>query len=342
LLAAAFAVSLLAQPEACRGQGTGAGTAVMLTGAAFPAPLYKKWIAAYQAEQNVSVAYDAVGSGEGVRRFIAGVVDFAGSDEMLSAADAAKIEGGALTVPVTAGMIVLAYNLPGVTGEIRLPRDVYADIFGGVIGRWDDLRIRAANPQIAFPARDIAVVARLDSSGTTAAFTRHLAAADPSWRTRGLKVGKLVSWPDKTMLAAGNEGVAARVKLSEGAIGYVEYGFAKRLGLAVAALQNKSGAFVTPSEAAAQAALSARVARVTELESSVVDPSDADAYPIVSYSWLLLYRQPRDAAKARAVQDFVQWGVEQGQRYGLEAGYVPLTADIVALGRDALGTIASQ
>jgi phosphate transport system substrate-binding protein len=258
----------------------------------------------------------------------------------LHESDAAKVEAGAATVPLTAGPIVLAYNIPGVSGGLRLPRDVYAAIFSGTIQRWTDPRIEAANPGIRFPARDIALVARLDSSGTTAAFTRHLAAADPGWRSRGLGVGKLVAWPNKTMLATGNEGVAGRLKISEGAIGYVEYGFAKRLGLPLAALQNKSGAFVSPTEASAQLALSARVVRINELERSVVDPLAPGAYPIVSYSWLFLYRHYRDPAKAGALGDFVAWGLTEGQQYGAAVGYVPLSADVVALGREVLDMVA--
>ena len=154
--------------------------------------------------------------------------------------ETANLSEAALMVPVTAGMIVLAYNIPGVNNEIKLPRDVYIDIFAGVIKRWDDPRIKAANPGLAFPARDIAFVARQDSSGTTAAFTKHLAAIGSAWRNRGMGVGKLIEWPKGTMLASGNEGVAARIKLSEGSIGYVEYWFAQRLGLRMAALQNRS------------------------------------------------------------------------------------------------------
>jgi phosphate transport system substrate-binding protein len=344
MLAVAFTLSI--------GQPTGAGRAQSLTtaapvslrgaGATLPAPLYKKWIAVYQASHpSVAIAYDAVGSGEGIKRFLAETVDFVGSDEFLSAEPASKVENGAATVPVTAGMVVLAYNIPGVTGEIKLPRDVYADLFAGAITRWDDPRILAANPGVRFPARDIAVVARLDSSGTTAAFTRHLAAAGPQWRAHGLGSGKLIGWPAATMLAAGNEGVAARIRISEGSIGYVEYGFAKRLGLPMAALQNKLGEFVAPTEAAAQLALSARVVQVNELERSIVDPAIAGAYPIVSYSWLFLYHHYRERAKADAIRDFVNWGLEEGQHYGPELGYIPLSADVVSLGREVLGTVAN-
>lgn len=342
MIAAAVALSIGLPAAAGWAQGAGTAASISLSGAGatFPAPLYKKWIDVYQAShRNVSISYSAVGSGEGIKRFIAETVDFAASDENLTEKDAAKVEAGAATVPATAGMIVLAYNIPGVS-EIRLPRDVYADIFGGVIRRWDDPRIQAANVGVRLPSRDIAIVARLDSSGTTAAFTRNLAAVDPSWRSRGLGVGKLVAWPSKTMLAPGNEGVAARIKISEGAIGYVEYGFAKRLGLPMAALQNKSGQFVAPSESAAQLALSARVVEAKQLEPSVVDPAAVGAYPIVSYSWLFLYRHYPDPARAAAVRDFVAWGLAEGQQYGVELGYVPLSADVVTLGRQILDTVA--
>ena len=225
------------------------GNSVTLHGAGstFAAPLYKKWIDEYGvAHRNVAISYDSVGSGEGVKRFLAGTVDFAGSDEMLSESEAAKVPG-AIMLPVTAGMIALAYNIPGVTSEIKLPRDVYVDMFAGKIRKWDDPRIQAANPGIVFPRRDIALVARQDSSGTTAAFTSHLAAIGPVWQAAGMGVGKIIDWPAGILLAPGNEGVAARIRLSEGSIGYVEYWFAQRLGLKMAALQNKAGAFITPT-----------------------------------------------------------------------------------------------
>jgi len=143
------------------------------------------------------------------------------------------------------------------------------------------------------------------------------------------------------MLAAGNEGVAARIKISEASIGYVEYGFAKRLGLPMAVLQNKAGEFVAPSDAAARLALSARVAKANDLERSIVDPPASGAYPIVSYSWLFLYRHYRDRMKADAVRDFVEWGLAEGQSYGPELGYIPLSADIISLGREVLGSAAN-
>src|SRR5262249_52022943 len=160
----------------------------------------------------------------------------------------------------------------GVTGEIRLPRDVYLDMFAGAIRQWDDPRIKAANPHIALPHHDIVLVAREDASGTTAAFTRHLEAMGSSWRGKGMGVGKLIDWPGGTLHAPGNEGVAAKVQATDGAIGYVEFWYARRFGLKSAALQNRAGRFVSPTVAAGDLALSGRVAQVRQLDASVADP----------------------------------------------------------------------
>jgi phosphate transport system substrate-binding protein len=321
-------------------QGAGTGGLVTLHGAGstFAAPLYKKWIDEYGvSHRNIAISYDAVGSGEGVKRFLGRTVDFAGSDEILSEAEAAKVPDATM-VPVTAGMIALAYNIPGINSEIKLPRDVYVDIFAGKIRKWDDPRIQAANPGVAFPHRDIAIVARQDSSGTTAAFTSHLAAIGHAWQAAGMGVGKLIDWPAGILVAPGNEGVAARIKLGEGSIGYVEYWFAQRLGLRMAALQNKAGAYITPTEHSGELALSGRVVRVKELAASVADPTASGAYPITTYSWMFLYGHYADQAKAVAVRDFAQWGLSQlGQNYGAQLGYLPLSGDVLDIGKQALG-----
>src|SRR5262249_53050757 len=156
---------------------------------------------------------------EGIRRFIAGSIDFGASDVALSESEAAAVRGGAVMIPSTAGMVVLAYNVPGLRRPLKLPRDVYPAIFSGDIERWDDPRIAKANRGLALPHRDIAIVARLDSSGTTYALSNHLATIDPAWRAHGHEVGKLIEWPARSMLATGNEGVASRIKISEGSIG---------------------------------------------------------------------------------------------------------------------------
>jgi phosphate transport system substrate-binding protein len=299
--------------------------------------IYKKWIEAYRSvSPSVSIAYDPVGSGEGVARFIAGVVDFAGSDVPLTDAEIAEVHDGASVVPTTAGMIVLAYNIPGVTASLRLPRVVYADIFAGVIKRWDDPRIRAANPGLALPHLDIVLVARLDASGTTAVFTEHLAAISHAWHDRGLGVGKIIQWPAGAMLASGSEGIAARIKISEGAIGYVEYGFPKRLGIPMAVLQNEAGEFIAPSADSGQQALAGSVASLSGLPASAIDPAGSGAYPIVTYSWIALNRKYADARKGEALRQFIDWGLSHGQGAGIDLGYVPLSAGIISLSKQAL------
>jgi phosphate transport system substrate-binding protein len=306
-------------------------------GSTFASLIYKKWIEAYRSvSPSVAIAYDPVGSGEGVARFIAEVVDFAGSDVPLTDAEISEVHDGASVVPTTAGMIVLTYNIPGVTANLQLPRAVYADIFAGVIKRWDDPRVRAANPGLALPHLDIVLVARLDASGTTAVFTEHLAAINPARRERGLGVGKIIQWPAGAMLASGSEGVAARIKISQGAIGYVEYGFPKRLGIPTAVLQNKSGAFVAPSADSGQQALAGSVSSLSALPASVIDPAGPGAYPLVTYSWIALKRKYAEPRKGEALREFIDWGLSHGQGAGIDLGYVPLSAGVISLSKQAL------
>jgi phosphate transport system substrate-binding protein len=312
-------------------------------GATFPAPLYQAWIDAYHAQHpDVDITYDAVGSGAGINRFITHSVDFGASDAPMTDEQMGRVDDGVVLVPATAGMIVVAYSLPGLNGELKLPRDVYPAIFAGEITQWNDPRIQEANPDITLPKRTIAVVTRMDSSGTTYAFTSHLNAISPVWQEKKLGGAKLIDWPGGAMQVKGNEGVATRIKVSEGAIGYVEYGFAKRLGLPVAALQNKAGNYVMPSEAAGIEALAEATETMdAELRGTVDDPSADRAYPLVTYSWMMLYARYADARKAAAVRDFVGWGLTEGQRVsGAElAGYIPLPDGIVAKGQHALATI---
>ena len=245
---------------------------------------------------------------------------------------------GVLVVPATAGLVVLAYNLPGLGGPLKLPRDVYADILSGTIKNWDDPRIKQANPTVKLPRRTIAVVGRLDGSGTTFALTNHLSAISEKWKAAP-GVGTLVEWPHGTMLARGNEGVASRIKISYGSIGYVEYGFAKRLGLPMAELQNKAGQFVAPDEASGQSALAEGAGSDDGRQVFITDPVNDGSHPIVTFSWLLLYKQYADAQKRSALQDFVTWGLTQGQSFGNPLGYIALPANVVAQGQTAVRSI---
>ena len=305
-------------------------------GSTFASLLYKKWIEAYRnAASSVSISYDAVGSGEGIARFTAATVDFAGSDVLMSDSETAKVHNGVVMVPTTAGMIALAYNLPGVKGE----RDVYADIFAGVIKRWDDTRIRDANPGVTLPHLDIILVARLDASGTTSVFTEHLAAIKPNWRQLGMGVGKIIQWPAGTMLASGSEALAARTKMSEGA---------------PSATPNTASPSASdcrwrpcrtrPASLSPRARSSGQVALASptppplrDLAASAVDPAAPGAYPIVTYSWIAINRRYTDPAKGPAIREFLDWGLSRGQNDGVDLGYVPLTTGVISLGKQALG-----
>src|SRR5262249_50380842 len=217
-------------------------------------------------------------------------------------------------------------------GPLRLPRGVYVDIFTGQIRTWNDPRIAAANPGLALPARSIAMVARRDASGTTFAMTNHLSAISEAWRDRGPGVRNLVDWRGAVMRARGNEGVAGRIKISEGAIGYVEYHFAKRLGLAMAHLQNRAGHFVGPSDVSGQTALAQNAPRMpANRRLFMPDPDGGDAYPIVTFSWLLLYDRYADRAKAQALKRFVGWSLTDGQALSRDLGYIPLPAEVASL-----------
>lgn len=309
-------------------------------GATFPAPLYAAWIERFQkTHPDASISYEAVGSGEGLARFAEGELDFAASDVAAPVTSHERAAGVGAQFPVTAGMVAVAYNLPGVGQRLKLPRGVYVDIFLGEIRRWDDPRIAAANPGVRLPARDIVVTARSDASGTSFAFTSHLSAISDAWAESGVGVGKKPNWPGFVTLAKGNEGVAAQIKRQEGAIGYVEYGYARRMGLAFATLENKDGRFVAPSPEAGAAAINhSTYLGLQELKASILDPSGAGAYPIVSYSWLMLqWDYPAD--KLRLVNAFVDYVLGEGQKVALDLNYLPLPAPVAYRGKAVVSRI---
>jgi phosphate transport system substrate-binding protein len=339
-LVAAFALLVIAAAPAAAQTGSAGKVLLQGAGATFPAPLYKKWISVFTAQNpDVAVEYQEVGSGEGVQRFIAQRIDFGASDGAMTDEQMTRVANGARLVPATAGMVVLAYNLPGLDAPLKLSRPVYADLFLRRITKWNDPRIRAINPGLALPNRSIVIAARQDRSGTTFALANHLSAISPDW-LRGPGVGYAVDWSGRAMLARGNEGVAALVKASEGAIGYVEYGFAERLHLRTAQLQNRAGRYVAPSNVTGQAALASSVAQMPDnLRLYLPDPEGEDSYPIVSLTWLLLYERHPDKQKSAALKRFVTWGLSAGQSYGPDLGYIALPVDVARQSRAVLERI---
>ncbi len=310
-------------------------------GATFPARLYTRWFAAYQrAHPDLVVRYEPVGSGEGVRRFM-GVsvdpdeqVDFGASDAAMTDEQIARTLGGALMVPMTAGSVVLAYNLPGLAGSLRVPRRALAGIFLGEITRWNDPRLAGANPSLKLPRRTITTVVRQDASGTTFAFTKHLDAISADWRARYGPV-TLANWQGNAIRAKGNEGVAAAVQASEGSIGYMGYEVARQLGLTIALVENRSGRFVAPSPASAVAGL-APLDLPRNLRAFVPDPDGADAYPIVTLTWILVRASYSDARTAAAVRDLFGWCLGDAQAEAETLGFVPLPPNVRTRSRAAL------
>ena len=302
-------------------------------GATFPSLLYKSWFEAYQkAHPDTVIAYDAVGSGEGVRRFVGAriepeeQVDFGASDAAMTDEQMAQVPAGARLVPMTAGAVALAYNLPSLEGDLRLSRAALAGIFEGEIKIWDDPRIAKTNPGAHLPKLTIVTVVRQESSGTTYAFSKHLDAISESWRAH-FGPATVINWPGNAMRAKGNEGVASTIDKAEGSIGYVGYEFANKLGLKTALLENKSGKFIAPSLQSASAAL-ASVQMPGNLRLFVPDPEGEDSYPIVTMSWILLYDNYPDPKKAAMVKDLFAWCLGEGQNEAKNLGYVPLPASV--------------
>lgn len=320
------------------------GVLLQGAGATFPSPLYKKWFAAYQqAHPQTVITYDSVGSGEGMRRFVGrnvaeeDKVDFGASDAALADDDIARIPEGVVMLPVTAGGVVLGYNLPGAPEGLKLSRRAYAGIFLGEIKNWNDPLIAAANPGVKLPKLTIVTVVRQDASGTTFAFTKHLDAVSEKWRSR-YGASTLVDWPGNAMRAKGNEGVAGLLQHSVGAVGYVGYEFAHRYGLRTALLENKAGKYVAPGEENLRAALSS--AEMPEsLRVFVPDPAAPGAYPIATFTWILLRRNYGDPAKAQALRNLFAWTLADGQRSAADLGYVPLPPEVVEKAQAALATV---
>jgi len=253
----------------------------------------------------------------------------------------ARTPQGAVLLPMTAGSVALAYNLPGVEGELKLTRKAYAGIFLGTVKSWNDPLIQKANPGVKLPKLTIATVVRADASGTTFALTKHLDAISDRWREQ-FGPATVVNWPGNAMRAKGNEGVASLIQHSEGSIGYVGYEFARRIGLKVALLENKEGKFVPPLAPNAIAALS--TAELPEnLRAWVPDPAGADSYPIVTMTWILVHKDYTDAAKAKALHELFAWTLSQpSQKMALDLAYVPLPESVAKRSLAALETVKTQ
>ncbi|WP_036479709.1 phosphate ABC transporter substrate-binding protein PstS [Myxosarcina sp. GI1] len=296
-------------------------------GASFPAPLYQRWFSEYNNQNpNVQISYQSVGSGAGVEQYLQGTVDFGASDapltdeERQSFVDSYGTEP--IQVPMTAGSVVFAYNLPGID-SLQLSRDAYCGIVTGDITSWNDPTITEANPDLELPDTPINWIHRSDGSGTTFLFTNHIATACSSWEGGAAKT---VSWPTG-IGAKGNEGIAAQVLQTEGGVGYVEYAYATENGISAAAIENSSGNIITPSPESASLVFQGETVP-EDFALTVPDPANPEAYPIAGLTWMLLYPEYDDPNKAQALQSMIDWALNSGDQYAQELGYIPLPQDV--------------
>ena len=300
------------------------------SGASFPFPLYTAWFQEFgRLNRGVRINYQSVGSGAGVQAFINRTVDFAASDSAMTDEQIKQVNGGVVLLPMTAGTIVLTYNLSGVS-ELKLPREIYPLIFTGDITRWRDPRIVAANPGVTLPDLPITVVRRSDSSGTTYVFTKHLSAISPAFKS-AMGFGTTVQWPHRPNFvgAPRNDGVAATVRQTPGGVGYVEYGFAKLSNQPMALLENKAGKFVKATAETGAAALASADLSGEDLRVWVEDPAAENAYPISTFTWMLFYRNLNRPAVTAALRKMVEWAITDGQKKAEALGYVPLPEVVV-------------
>ena len=317
LLRSALGLAALISLSSCSN-----GQTLQAAGASFPAGLYQRWFADLASKDKIRVNYQSVGSGAGVRQFQAGTVDFAASDKPLDAKDAAAIKRGVVQLPLTAGAIAVAYNLPGC--KLKLSQEQLVQIFEGKIRNFQ---------QLGCADQPIQVVVRSDGSGTTYNFTNSLAAFGPSWK-KGPGVGKSVNWPTGVG-AKGNEGVAASLLQTKGSIGYVEAAYVRGV-LQAAAIANRAGSFSLPDAANASQAL-ATINLGDDLTGN--DPNPSAGYPIVTFTWVLLYKDG-NAAKLPALQRTFNYALsEAAQKQAPSLGYIPLPAPVLAKAKDALARV---
>ena len=293
-------------------------------GATFPFPIYAKWAEAYKKETGIGLNYQSIGSSGGIRQIRAKTVTFGATDAPVKGEDLDR--DGLVQSPAIIGGTVPVFNLPGFgKGELRVTGPVLAEMFMGKINRWNDPKLAALNPGKRLPDTVITVVHRADGSGTTFNWTDYLATVSPEWSST-VGRGAAVKWPAATSIGGkGNEGVAANVSRTVGALGYVEYAYAKKNNIAVMALQNKNGRYVMPDDLTfAAAAAGADWFSVPGMGLSIVDqPGDA-AYPVTTASFILMYKNPADRAASAEVIKFFDWSFKNGKQMALDLEYVPL------------------
>ena len=308
-------------------------------GATFPAPIYTRWFAEYnKLHPEVRINYQPLGSGAGIRQISERTVFFGASDGPMTEEQMLNAKGKILHLPTVLGAVVPVYNIPGVSQELKFTGPVLANIFLGKISKWNDPALTALNPGANLPATDIIVAHRSDGSGTTYIWVDYLAKVSPEFK-KTVGVNTAVKWP-VGVAAAKNDGVAAIVKQTPGALGYVELIYALQTKTPYGQVQNASGKFVTASiESVTAAAAAAARQMPADFRVSITNaPGDA-VYPISSFTWLLLYQDAKDKAQAKAMVDFMKWALTDGQKLAGDMGYAPIPKNVIDMEVKALATI---
>jgi phosphate transport system substrate-binding protein len=309
-------------PQAAAGTLTGAG-------ATFPYPLYSKWVSEYEkVHPGTRINYQSIGSGGGIRQVSERTVDFGASDAPMNDEQLSKAKGKLVHIPTTLGAVVLTYNLPGVTAELKLNPDVIAGLFLGEIKKWNDPKLRALNPGVALPDMDVAIVHRSDGSGTTFVFVDFLSKVSPAWKQK-VGASTSVNWP-VGLGGKGNEGVTGLIKQTAGAIGYVELIYALQNKLPVAQVKNQAGRYVTASPASISAAAAASATQIPEdMRVSITNAAGEASYPISSFTYILLYDDQQDVQKGKTLVEFLWWATHDAQKMCEPLGYAKLPPQVV-------------
>ncbi len=308
-----------------------AATLINGAGATFPYPLYSKWFSEYaKIDPSSKFNYQSIGSGGGIKQITAQTVDFGASDKFLTDAELKAAPGKILHIPTVMGAVVVTYNLPGVPKGIKLTSEDVANIFLGKITNWNDPKITNDNLGVTLPDKPIVVIHRSDGSGTTSIFTDYLSAVNGDWKTK-VGTGAAVKWP-VGLGGKGNEGVAGLIKNTQHSIGYVELAYAVENKLPYASLKNKDGQFVEPTIKAISAAAAGAVKQMpADYRISLVNQPGKETYPVVGFTWLLIYEQQKDAVKGKKIVEFLKWSQHQGQKMAAPLLYAPLPESVVKM-----------
>lgn len=314
----------------CSGAGSSGVVRIQGAGATFPNPLYQKWFSEYnKLHSDRKFDYQSIGSGGGIKQVTAGTVDFGGSDAPMRDDELKAAPGEILHIPSVLGADVIAYNLPGVEGELKLTPETIAGVFLGTIRKWNDPHLVAVNPGVNLPDANITVVHRSEGSGTTFVFTEYLSKVNAEWKAK-VGAGVSVNWP-VGLGAKGNEGVTGQVKQTPNSIGYVELIYAEETGMPHAAVKNSAGEFVKATlESISAAAAGVADTMPDDLRVSVTNAPGKDAYPISAFTYLLVYKDQSDEKKGRAIAEFLRWAITDGQQLAREMRYAPLPEAVVA------------